>query len=417
MLRVLYLGYVWPEPRSSAAGVRTWNVIDSCLGAGFDVIFGSPCKDNEHRQVLEARGVRTISCAANDSRFDALVRELQPDFAIFDRFVLEEQFGWRVRENAPDCARIIDTQDLHSLRRARERALARGASLSEVLATPLASGDPALDEDLHRELASIYRSDLSWVISSRELEFLRALGIPGELLALSGFQYARPAHIAGFEERRGFAMIGNFRHPPNLDAARWLAREVWPRVRQALPHAELDLYGAYPLREATALEDPAHGVRVRGWTDDSIAALSRYRVNLAPLRFGAGIKGKISDGWAAGTPAVTTPIGAEGMMDGGGWGGTIGEDAESLAHAAVKLHEDCRAWEAASQGGLRLLAALFDRERNSRELVEKLLAVREDLARRRSSNLIGAMLWHHFHKSTTYFSRWIELKNARAPST
>src|SRR5690606_23220294 len=111
--RLLFLGYVWPEPTSSAAGVRTWNLLQFFLEEGWQIQFISPSKRSDFTEALEGAGIETQSFDANDSRFDAFVESWSPDLAIFDRFGMEEQFGWRVKDSSPRTFRIVDTQDLH----------------------------------------------------------------------------------------------------------------------------------------------------------------------------------------------------------------------------------------------------------------------------------------------------------------
>jgi hypothetical protein len=394
----LILGYVWPEPRSSAAGVRTWQLIECLRAGGWNVRFAAPCKDNEHRAALERAGIPTQAIAANDPEFDAWIGELRPELAIFDRFVMEEQFGWRVREFSPATVRVLDTQDLHFLRRARD-AEARGKAADE--------------GDRWRELAAIHRSDLALVISRHEQELLREqYDVPTERVHYFPFAVREAGgEDAPWSARRGFASLGNFRHPPNLDGVFWLHAEIWPRIRARLPGAELAVYGAYPPKEAMALDDAATGFGVHGWVEDAVATLRQHRVNLAALRFGAGLKGKIVDGWQAGTPCVATAFGAEGMTDGAEWGGLVADSPDEFAAAAVRLHEERAAWEAAAHRGRALLRELFDFDRHGRDLLARIEAVLQDVTAVRAANVVGAMLWHHTLTSTKYMSRWIELKN------
>src|SRR4051812_23220194 len=168
-------------------------------------------------------------------------------------------------------------------------------------------------------------------------------------------------------------MIGNFRHPPNPDGIRWLKARIWPRIRAALPGAEVHIYGAYPSREMMELDAPADGFRVRGPVASAVETLEKYRVALAPLRFGAGIKGKILDAWAAGTPVVTTPIGAEGMMANDAPEGAIAGDEEAFARAAIRLHTEGPAWTEASRQGRRILDGRFGYARQADALIPSLL--------------------------------------------
>lgn len=408
-MKVLIIGYVWPEPTSSAAGLRDDSLIQIFRDAGWAVTFMSPAKENDFSERLRQMGVSTASFEANDSRFDAWIRELGPDLVVFDRFVIEEQFGWRVQEALPDCMRVLDTQDLHFLRRARMQAVKEGKSMREVAEC----GFDLVTEDALREMASVYRNDLTLMISDFERDLLvERFRVPAELVELFQFCYPpMPDGLPEFEGRRDFVMIGNFRHPPNHDGVMWFKREIWSLIRRELPDVEVHLYGAYPPKEIMALDDARSGFRVLGWAEDQYEVLRRYRVNLAPLRFGAGIKGKIADGWWCGTPVVTTPIGAEGMTGGKVFGGSVGFQPAELARAAVELYRSETLWREARDRGLGLMRELFDHERNAAALVRTLGELKGCLRERRARNVVGAMLWHHQFKSTKYFSKWIEEKN------
>ena len=398
MMKLLHLSSVWPEPRASAAGFRVRNLVDAALREGWQVVCASTGRLNEHVAELEALGISTAPMQPNDPAFDSWVRAIDPDIVIMDRFIIEEQFGWRVEESCPRALRVLDTVDLHFLRRSRGDQL------------------PLVNETTLREVASIYRSDCAMVISSYEFELLvNEFGVPREQLMLTRLFY--PAHAAApaFSERRDFTMIGNFRHPPNLDAVKWLNQEVWPLIRARLPGAEVHLYGAYPSREAVDLDDERSGFRVRGFCPDQFEMFGQYRVNLAPLRFGAGIKGKITDGWFRGTPNVTTPIGAEGMADGLEWGGLIGTSAGEIADAAVLLHEEERRWKEASQNGYRIMGEFYDTALNSAGWIGRLKQIASQRESMRARNFTGRMLNHHLHRSTSYLSKWIELKNRSNP--
>ena len=407
----LIIGYVWPEPHSSAAGLRTWNLIDTFQKAGCNLTFASPSHENENAEKLRASGIRTHSIQPNDSKFDEFIRNLNPNWVIFDRFVIEEQFGWRVQENCPQAARVLDTQDLHFLRRARAQALKDGAGLEEIVN----SNFNWVTEDSLREIASIYRSDQTLLISDFELNLLvKEFQVPGNLLYLSRFQYDLPSRTVPYEDRRNFVMIGNFRHPPNSDGILWFHREIWPLIRKALPTVQVHIYGAYPPREMMKLHHPDSGFHVLGPTPNQFETLEKYKVNLAPLRFGAGIKGKISDGWYAGTPAVVTPIGAEGMSENFPWGGEIALTPQEFAEKAILLYTNEIRWIDSQIKGRFLLQELYSRTQNSQALLELILSVQKNLASLRRSNFTGAMLHHHLSKSTKYFSKWIEAKNQNA---
>ena len=120
--KLLVIGFVWPEPNSSAAGGRIMQLISIFIENGFEITFASPALDSDFMVDLAAFGVEKRAIELNNSSFDDFVIELNPDVVLFDRFMIEEQFGWRVSENCPKAIRLLDTEDLHCLRAARQKA-------------------------------------------------------------------------------------------------------------------------------------------------------------------------------------------------------------------------------------------------------------------------------------------------------
>lgn len=429
MHNVLIIGYVWPEPRSSAAGSRMIELIELFRAQGWTVTFASAAALSEHRADLAALGVPEVPITLNCDSFDTFVGELQPDLVLFDRFFSEEQFGWRVERACPNALRILETCDLHSLRDARQRLLknAQQACASEtdrqqqgaVTATPSELfAAMATDDMAQREVAAIYRCDLTLLISDFEQALLQEqFGVPAALLhhctlMLIPTATAQPS----FEQRAHFLSIGNFRHAPNWDAVLWLKQQLWPLIRQRLPQAQLHIYGSYTPPKATALHNPKQGFHVRGWADDAHSVMVQARVCLAPLRFGAGIKGKLADAMACGTPSVTTAIGSEGMAGELPWGGAVVDDAQAFANAAVALHEDQALWLQAQTNGARILAERFDRQQSGQALIERLQQLHDNLPNERRANFVGSMLRHHMLKSTQYMAQWIAAKNRSTPA-
>ena len=413
--RVLIIGYVWPELTSSAAGLRDWNLIQAFQEKNWEISFTSPSKENEFKEKIEKQDIHTLSIGPNDTRFDSFIQELKPDFVIFDRFVIEEQFSWRVKKYSPQSIRVLDTQDVHFLRRARGNALLKGIAINKIFDADF----DLVSEDLLRELSSIYRSDISLILSDFEMQMLEnRFRVPKELLKLSRFMYGpSPQNLLPYHSREHFVVIGNFRHPPNSDGILWLHNKIWPSIRKHIPQAQVHIYGAYPPKEMMSLSDTENGFHVMGHAENQHETLAKYRVSLAPLRFGAGIKGKISDSWWVGTPVITTPIGAEGMHDYlGEWGGQIATSAEEFAKKAIELYNSKLHWNTAQDAGFRIMKNIFNHSQNSQQLIADLMETREQIDQLREKNFVGMMLWHNAFKSTKYFSKWIELKNSIFPS-
>jgi glycosyltransferase involved in cell wall biosynthesis len=214
-----------------------------------------------------------------------------------------------------------------------------------------------------------------------------------------------------YGERSSFVCIGNGRHLPNVDAIHWLKEAIWPLIAKELPLVSLKVYGAYLPQRIKQLHDPKNRFLVLGRANDAIGVLGEARVSLAPLRFGAGIKGKLTDSMCSGTPSVTTYIGAEGMHDGLPWSGAIADGAMDFAQKAIDLYNNRGAWEQAQRNGIEILKKGYDRVTLEDRFLKKLEKIRTGLEEHRNGNFIGSMLMHHTIASSKYLSKWIEAKN------
>lgn len=422
--KVLVIGYVWPEPHSSAASGHVMQILETFLQQGWDITFSSPAGPGEHKADLTELGIREVPIELNNSSFDAFVSELAPDIVLFDQFMMEEQFGWRVEKHCPDALRVLETSDLQSLRHARHQRLKERLKASDDANDFNELFAPALREEFElmadtdlakREIAALYRCDLNLMISEVEIELLiEQFGLPQQLLhwcplMVEPLTTTSPA----FEDRAHFLSIGNFRHAPNWDAVLWMKTTIWPLIRAQLPEAQLHIYGAYTPPKATALHNAAQGFHVMNWAEDALQVMSAARVCLAPLRFGAGIKGKIVDAMICGTPSVTTPIGAEAMHASHPWPGAVTCTAQEFATCAVQLYKDEIQWRTAQSQGQALLMDRYQRAIHGPALIEKLLYCQQHLPQLRKNNFTGSMLRHHAHKSTQYMAQWIEAKNQK----
>ncbi len=407
--KLIFICQTWPEPATTGAGVRTMQLVKCLQEAGFEIIMASTATLTEFSIDPELYGVALKPVRLNDSAFDDWIGEVAPEVVIFDRFMTEEQFGWRVESAMPAALRILDTQDIHSLRLCREETLGPGSEFS--------TRRWLQHEGTLREMGSIYRSDCSLIISSFEFQLLCDLvKIDPVLLFHLPFMLppVRQESLLSFNERDGFVFMGNGRHKPNVDAIHWLKSDIWPGIRKQLPLARLEVYGAYMPPEISQLHQPENGFHIMGWVNDSLSALGRAKIQLAPLRFGAGIKGKLAESMQSGTPSVTTGIGAEGMHNHLPWGGAIAADVKAFVAAAVSLHSDEALWNVAQQQGFEIATRYYSEKELGIAFVRKVAQLRQGLEAHRAGNFIGAMLRHHSMASTRYMGKWIEAKQKSA---
>ena len=408
MQRVLIIGKVWPESRSSAAGSRMMQVIHLFLEQDWQVNFASAANESEFSDDLARLAVSKHKIELNNSSFDRFVKELQPTLVLFDRFTSEEQFGWRVAEQCPDALRILDTEDLHCLRAARQLAVKEKRDFEK---------NDLMNPVSMRELAGIYRCDLSLIISDVELNLLKDFfRVDAALLHYLPFMLEAPdeksrSEWQDFDTRQHFISIGNFLHEPNWDAVLFLKQEILPLIRKQLPKAELHVYGAYPTQKVFELNNAKEGFLIKGRAEDVNLVMQQARVCIAPLRFGAGLKGKLVDAMLCGTPSVTTDTGAEAMHGKLSWAGKIANSAEDIAQAAVNLYSDRNVWKRAQENGIHILEEFFSKKEQGSAFLSRLNSLQQTIQQHRMNNFTGAMLMQNTTLSSRYMALWIEAKN------
>lgn len=403
--RLLIIGFVWPEPKSSAAGTRMMQLIELFQQDGFEITFACTAQNFEYSEDLKHNTIHTQSIELNSSSFDGFVKELNPSVVLFDRFMVEEQFGWRVSENCPNALKILDTVDLHFLRMARQKAV------KEVREFELMD---LYSDTAKREIASVLRCDLALMVSEYEMEVLQNQFKISKSLLFYLPLFAEPiSAIPTFEERKDFVFIGNFMHEPNWDAVRFMHQEIWPLIHAKLPEAKMLVYGAYPTQKVLELNKPALNFYTKGRAEHALDVIRNAKVVLAPLRFGAGIKGKLLEAMQCGTPSVTTSIGAESMKGELGWNGFIAVDVTEFAKKAVELYANAALWEECQKKGFIILEKRYKKSDFEHHFLSVIHQLRSNLNQHRNDNFFGSILQHHTLSSTKYMSKWIEEKNKK----
>ncbi|WP_312921359.1 glycosyltransferase [Empedobacter brevis] len=413
MKKLLIIGQVWPEPTSSAAGTRMIQLIDCFRRAEFEITFACAASKSDFSFELTSKGVNEVGIQLNDESFNGFVRELNPKVVVFDRFMIEEQYGWRVSKECPDALKILDTEDLHFLRNARQEATKKGIDFSDKL----------LFSDLaKREIASILRCDLSLIISKKEIEILQnQFKIDEKIVYYLPFledeiTEEKMNSWKKIDEREHFMFIGNFIHEPNFNCVQILKKDIWPVLRKKLPKSELHIYGAYPTQKVLQLNNATERFFVKGRAENAQETMSNYKLLLAPIKFGAGVKGKFVDAMQTGTPSITTSVGAEAMKDNFDWNGFVEDDFEAFVEKAVLLYNNEKEWQIAQKNGIKILNKNYDKTKFEAEFLEKIKYVEDNLIQHRNQNFIGQVLQHHFNQSTKYMSLWIEQKNKNLPN-
>ena len=405
---VFFIGTVFPEPKSTAAGTRILQLIKFFQNQGFYVVFGSASKHSLNSFDLNYIGVKTINLKLNDISFDEYIKDLNPHCVVFDRFITEEQFGWRVTNCCPKAIRILDTEDLHFLRKARKIANLKTTEFSK---------DFLKNDIAKRELASIYRCDLSLIISEVEFDILsKELNIDTSLILYLPFllefnQIPTKQELPDFENRKDFVFVGSFIHPPNADTVTYLKKHIWPKLRKKCPDAFLNIYGSYPKTQHLCLSNKKENFFVHGFVENIDKVLLSSKVLLAPIKFGAGLKGKVIDAIRNGTPCVLSEIAAEGIFESCDYNNHVSNDEDNFIEKAIELYTNKNLWESAQNIGFLTLRKRFMTERFYSVFIERIQYLENNLDSHRIKNFTGILLQHHTMQSSKYFSKWIEAKN------
>ena len=343
-LRILCIGDRFPRPDEDAGSLRMAGILKVLRGLGHAVTFYSDelGAATRHLDLLARLGVATVSGGPLRVRLAAGHLGV-PDAVIVSRLDTAILHYPTVRHYLPASRVIFDTVDLHHVRYARQASLTRdrGHSFRALVAKGL-------------ELALTRDADLTWVVSAEEQRTL-AEACPGAAISVVSTIHEPGPAPAAFSSRAGIGFVGGFNHQPNVDAVTFFVRDVMPRLRDRLPGVTFSIVGADAPAAIRALEAP--DVRVLGHVPDLEPLLAAWRVFVAPIRYGAGVKGKIGEALSHGLPTVTTSIGAEGMALSHDRDVLVADTPEGLATAIAAAHEDPACWARLSGNGRAWVAA------------------------------------------------------------
>ncbi|TXI49980.1 MAG: glycosyltransferase [Lysobacter sp.] len=347
--QILIVDAQTPRPDHDSGSLRLANLMRLLREEGAHVVFVPAYghRSEPYAQRLQHAGVEVWHDPFL-GKLPAWLREHGPRFdaAMVSRHYIAHDLMPLLRRHAPRAKRIFDTVDLHYL---RER---RGAEVA---------GDAALARSAERtralELATIAQADITLVVSEIERELLRTDAPNARVDVLSNLH-----RIAGpgepFAHRRDVVFVGGFRHPPNVDAVRWFVDEVWPNAHARLPDVRFHCIGSDTPPEIEALA-ARPGVLVHGHVADIDPYMRGARIAVAPLRYGAGVKGKVNLSMAHGQPVVATACAVEGMHLRDGIDALVADDPQAFADALVRLYEDEALWTEIARNGIDSVARHF----------------------------------------------------------
>jgi GT2 family glycosyltransferase/glycosyltransferase involved in cell wall biosynthesis len=359
--RVLVIDAYTPEPDQDSGSLRLRYLLDCFLELGYGVTF---LPDN---RAHAGRYTRQLQLAGVEAIYDPWLGSLQRffsehgaefDVVMISRHYVAERYVELLRRYCPRARFLFDTVDLHYLREERLAELEDSLPLRRSAA-----------QTKRAELNVIAAADATLVVSPVEQEVLREATPEARVHVLSNVHQVVGSRRP-FAERRDLFFVGGYQHPPNIDAACWFVGTIWPLIRAELPDVTFHLIGSKAPEQVRALH--GDGVQFHGYVEDLEPWLDACRLAVAPLRYGAGVKGKVNISMSRGQPVVATPAAVEGMFAQAGRDVLVAESAEDFAAAVVRLYRDEDLWNRISAGGLENVRRYFSVD-TAREALRELL--------------------------------------------
>jgi O-antigen biosynthesis protein len=358
--QILIVDAALPQPDRDSGSLRLVNLLRLLIEQGAHVVFlaAHGHRDGDYPAALQALGVEcwfkphigraTAWMREHGSRFDTVM---------LSRHHIASEFLPLVRRHAPDAGVIFDTVDLHYLRESRGADLARHAALKK-----------SAERTRGQELQLIRGSDITLVVSPLEKQLL-AEDAPGARVEILSNLHEIAGSGSRYAQRKDLVFVGGFHHPPNTDAVRWFGEQVFPLIRQRLPEVRFHCIGSDPPDHILALGNQP-GIEIHGHVPDLSPYMDDVRIAVAPLRFGAGVKGKINLSMAHGQPVVATSCAVEGMYLRDETDVLVADDAQAFAAAVVRLYQDEAMWNRLAANGLENVRRHFSLE-SAREVVKR----------------------------------------------
>jgi O-antigen biosynthesis protein len=346
--RILIVDALMPDPTRDSGSLRMINIMRLLREMGWHISF---MPDNGRAEPAEIAllgrlGVETLCKPWSGSLAQWLkLHGSSLDAVMLCRHYVAGAHLTLVRSLAQRARLLFDTVDLHFLREQRAAEVTGSASLARQAET-----------SRQRELELISKSDTTLVVSPIE-RVLLAKDMPQARVELVSNVHEIHGRQAEFAPRSGLVFVGGFGHPPNEDAVQWLVAEILPLIRAQRPDIRLHLIGDMPETMRKSFARP--GVEIHGRVSDLAPWMNSCRIALAPLRYGAGVKGKVNMAMSFGLPVVATTIASEGMMVTDDKDILVADTAAQFARAVLRLHENEPLWYRLSDNGLANVEQYF----------------------------------------------------------
>jgi len=355
---ILYIDHYVPEYDKDSGSLTTFYTLGILSSLGNRITFWPENLNKKEPYVseLQQKGVEVIYGPNN---FESFIKERGWEFHICwtTRPHVSMKFIDMVKKHAPHCKIVYDTTDLHFVREMREAKLTNDSRKFE-----------KAKQTQENELKLIQKTDVT--ITKGRIEANIILNdIPSVKLAIVPPFQIPQKEIPPFNARKDILFVGGFQHPPNVDALEYLIKEIFPIIRDELQNVKLYIIGSNPTQKVVNLCNDKKNVVFLGYVQDIESYLENCRVLVAPLRYGAGIKGKITQSMAFGLPVVTTPIGAE-DISGEEDEILIADNIDDFVKNVISLYRDSKLWTNLSNNGRDLIETRFSPESTQKTICQ-----------------------------------------------
>lgn len=364
---LLFIDHSTPTPNRDAGSIASFHLLKIYKELGYNVTFVPTDLKfmGEYSKSLLKIGVNCPSIGNNQGVREYLAESGGKfEFIFICRAPLAARYIDVIRCHAPRAKIILNVSDLHYLREMRA-AHVRGSVIGSWRAKRIEA----------IELRAIRDCDATIVVSSVELDLLRNALPHADIRLIPLLFVEAQQDCPSFESRSDVLFIGGFGHTPNVDAVTYFCRDIWPRVRAAVPGVMFHVVGDIPPALARNFaKNP--GVIVHGHVRDISDVFRSVRLSIAPLRFGAGIKGKLATSLSYGVPVVCTSMAVEGMKEEIGRYVAIADDPADFASAVIRIYNDPSLWKRLSDGGREQALKAYSHERVRGEIEKLMMRIR-----------------------------------------
>lgn len=350
-VNILWIDVDAPDPSRDSGSVRTMALLRIALGLDCKIVFVSKFGT----KTASAAYLRNIGINVCDSLDEASqVFDSYIDLVWISRLPMMQEHFSSIRMQFPGSKIVFDTVDLHGLREIRGHKIANSNEAQLHEASRL----------LRQEVNFCQMSDVTVVVSQAEIEILASFGTSQTTRIISNV-HEPELFMPKYEETKGIVFVGGFNHPPNVSAVKWFVEFVWPLLPVSIRKDGFSIVGSNIPDDLISMENDE--IQPIGWVNDSVATVQKHRLSVAPLLYGAGVKGKVGEAFSSGVPVVLTDVAAEGMGITHLKHAMIANEASDFANAIEKIYTDDLLWSSVQASAVDLVNEKFSVTRACQE--------------------------------------------------